>query len=124
MAHLLVVDDDPLFRALMSDLLAAQGFRVTAASDGGAALDHIASRPDALVTDLQMPGMDGVELIDEARRRLGCETFPAVLVTGAEPDDARLGEARRRRYVTVVHKARTHPRAIVEVVRTALQGAA
>ncbi len=65
MAHLLVVDDDPLFRGLMCDVLAAQGFRVTEAPDGRLALEQIApvQAPDALITDLQMPGIDGVELI-------------------------------------------------------------
>lgn len=120
MAHLLVVDDDPLFRAALADLLAAHGFVVTQARDGGSALDHMESRPDALVTDLQMPGMDGVDLIDEVRRRAGRETFPAVLVTGAAPDDARVGEALRRPHVTVVHKAQACSRAIVEAVSTAL----
>ena len=81
-ARVLVADDDPMVREVLAWQLIAQGYRVTQASDGLAALAELESGniPDLLVTDFAMPGMNGLELIQEARRhRLG---LPALLLTG------------------------------------------
>ena len=81
-ARVLIADDDPMVREVLAWQLIAQGYRVTQASDGLAALAELESGniPDLLVTDFAMPGMNGLELIQEARRRrLG---LPALLLTG------------------------------------------
>jgi CheY-like chemotaxis protein len=81
-ARILVADDDPMVREVLAWQLIAQGYRVTQASDGLAALAQLeaGSVPDLLVTDLAMPGMNGLMLIQEARRhRPG---LPALLLTG------------------------------------------
>jgi signal transduction histidine kinase len=81
-ARVLVADDDPMVREVLAWQLVAQGYRVTQASDGLAALAELESGniPDLLVTDFAMPGMNGLTLIQEARRRrLG---LPALLLTG------------------------------------------
>ena len=81
-ARVLVADDDPMVREVLAWQLIAQGYRVTQASDGLAALAQLESGniPDLLVTDYAMPGMNGLVLIQEARRhRLG---LPALLLTG------------------------------------------
>lgn len=61
--HILVVDDDPLFRSLMVGVL-RRDFQVTVACDGAdgfyRALDH---KPDVTVLDLQMPGWDGLKTL-------------------------------------------------------------
>jgi CheY-like chemotaxis protein len=60
----LVVDDHEDFRAATKDLLAILGFRVLCAANGSEALDQLkAERVDVILTDLVMPGMDGVQLI-------------------------------------------------------------
>jgi len=80
--HVLVVDDDALVRRTMIHSLADAGFVLSDAADGAGALDHIDSgrTVDILLTDLVMPGMNGLELIRAAhRRRPG---LPAILLTG------------------------------------------
>ena len=68
----LLVDDDPLVRQSLERMLASAGYRVTAAENGRAALAAVqaATEPfDLILTDIIMPGMDGVETIMEIRRR-------------------------------------------------------
>jgi len=82
-AHLLVVDDHPLLRDALRLTLEAEGYRVSTASDGFAALAAVAAeRPDIVLTDIQMPGMDGWEL----RRHL-LATAPSlpVIVMSSDP---------------------------------------
>ena len=79
-AHVLIVDDEPQLRDLLTDALTRDGFRVSACADGPEALRRIGEGDvEVLLTDLRMPAMDGLELIQRARKLapgLGC-----VLVT-------------------------------------------
>jgi CheY-like chemotaxis protein len=75
-ARLLIVDDEPLIRMSMSHVLTEIGYCVRSAIDGFAALLEIRQKaPDILVSDLNMPGMSGFELLSVVRRR-----FPAIKV--------------------------------------------
>jgi two-component system phosphate regulon response regulator OmpR len=66
---ILVVDDDPDLRQLLSDFLCANGFSVTEATDGAQMHARIAERfPDAIVLDLMLPGEDGLSLARALRR--------------------------------------------------------
>jgi signal transduction histidine kinase len=82
--HVLVVDDDPATRELMSGMLEGYGARVSLAESGQAALSLLfEQRPDLLIADLGMPGMDGYALIEQVRALdpdLGGRT-PAIAVT-------------------------------------------
>jgi len=72
-AKLLIVDDEPFIRLSMSHALAEIGFAVCCADDGLAALGAIRQAvPDILITDLNMPGMSGFELLSVVHRRLPC----------------------------------------------------
>jgi CheY-like chemotaxis protein len=80
--RVLLVDDDAQVRATLAEQLQELGFRVLAVADGAAALAALLGGAEValLVSDLTMPGMDGVALIRAAQRaRPG---LPAVLVTG------------------------------------------
>src|SRR3989442_1192691 len=81
--HVLIVDDDPaLLQALPEALrLRMSGVTVDTADSAAAALDQIAARDyDAIVTDIKMPGMDGLALLAEIRGRRP-ET-PTLMITG------------------------------------------
>ncbi|MGD9797818.1 MAG: ATP-binding protein [Acidimicrobiia bacterium] len=69
--RILLVEDEPDVRALTWDLLELEGFEVTAVPDAEAALAAAAaSPPDLLLTDVVMPGMNGIDLAAELARRL------------------------------------------------------
>jgi CheY-like chemotaxis protein len=76
----LVVDDSREIRELFTTGLSLEGFSVTVAANGFAAL-RMAPGQDAIVTDIDMPDMTGVELIERVRATRG-DTFPIVVVTG------------------------------------------
>ena len=87
-ASLLVVDDQAPIRACLSELLTEHGYVVRLAPDGFSALGEIRKEiPDLILSDLNMPGMSGFELLSVVRRR-----FPSIRViamssafTAAEP---------------------------------------
>jgi CheY-like chemotaxis protein len=67
--RLLIVDDEPYIRTSMSEILTEAGYRVRSASDGRAALAEIRREaPEVLLSDLNMPGMSGSELLPLVRR--------------------------------------------------------
>ena len=69
MAHILVIDDDPMICELLRRTLERAGYRVTEAYDGQKGLAaHKASPADLVITDMIMPGMEGIETIMEFRR--------------------------------------------------------
>lgn len=75
----LVVDDAPEARALLCEKLAAHGFRVAEANDAFHALERLPEiAPDIVITDLRMPGRDGIELV---RRIREFSDVPVVVVT-------------------------------------------
>jgi DNA-binding NtrC family response regulator len=80
-ANILVVDDDVQQRTDLAEIVKSLGYDVTTAADGNEALNKLASTPaNAILTDLVMPGMDGVALLKELDAR-GDRT-PAVVLTG------------------------------------------
>jgi DNA-binding response OmpR family regulator len=61
---ILVVDDEPVARQSLSDILKLEGYIVTSAPNGQAAVEYIRVHPvDLLIVDLKMPGMDGLEVV-------------------------------------------------------------
>jgi DNA-binding NtrC family response regulator len=70
MARILIVDDQEVMRDSLAATLAREGHEVVAASDGPAAIDRLGApmRCDLLITDLKMPKMTGVELLQAARK--------------------------------------------------------
>ena len=69
MGRILVVDDKELMRDSVAAILSRKGHMVVTAADASAALARISDkRPECVVTDLQMPGMNGLELLAEIRK--------------------------------------------------------
>ena len=80
MKYVLVVDDKEMMRESVGATLERAGFEVRAAQDARVALEMIAQRrPEAVVTDMRMPGMTGVELVEQVGRI--DEDLPVILMT-------------------------------------------
>jgi len=77
--RILVVDDEPLQRQALVDVLRLEGYDATGCETAGQALQQDLASIDLLVTDLQMPDIDGIELIRRAQERH--PDLPAILVT-------------------------------------------
>lgn len=78
--HILVVDDEPRIRAMLSRYLSDEGFRVSAASDGVAMREILDRDPvDLVLLDLVMPGEDGLSLARHIRQR---SDVPVIMLTG------------------------------------------
>lgn len=83
---LLLVDDNAVFRQILAAFLRRRGFEVEEAVDGLDALRILASsRPNLVVSDCQMPGMTGPELVQELHRVE--PSLPVILVSGASSSD-------------------------------------
>lgn len=86
---ILTADDSASMRATIAFTLRAGGYNVVEAVDGREALSKIASSPpDMLITDLNMPNVDGIELIRQVRALPQCKYMPIVMLT-TESDDTK-----------------------------------
>jgi CheY-like chemotaxis protein len=83
MAHVLVIDDDPLFREITAEMLSQDGHTVDTAENGLDAQRELA-RPDLAIVDMLMPERDGIETIGDLRRR-----WPGVKLVGVSSGGAR-----------------------------------
>jgi CheY-like chemotaxis protein len=92
--RVLLVEDAPFLRYAFGRLLRLHGFEVLEANDGQDALDNVIDfNPDMVVTDLMMPGMDGVELIRRLREDPRTAEVPILAITA---DATELAEKRAR----------------------------
>ena len=99
----LVVDDSPLTRELLVSLLESVGYQILQAADGALAFDVLAREAvDIVVTDLEMPNVDGLELTRRLKSHATWRALPVVIVTtrGSEVDRRRGLEAGADGYVT------------------------
>lgn len=90
--RVLIADDTTFFRRVVGDLLVEAGYEVVEAADGQEALRRILDELltlDLLLLDLNMPELDGVQVIDRVRRVGGETELPIVVISGAADDPAR-----------------------------------
>lgn len=86
----LLVEDDADTREMYSEFLSHSGLRVAEAPSGRRALERIREqRPDIVVTDIAMPGMDGLELSRQLRSSAPTCDLPIIAVSGNASDRAR-----------------------------------
>jgi len=89
--RLLVVDDSVTTRSLEKSILEAAGYEVFAAADGAEAWQLLQERgADLVVTDVEMPRMDGFELTEQIRASKRFRSLPVILVTALETEQDKL----------------------------------
>lgn len=87
---ILIVDDDEDIREIISMYLKKEGYRVISASDGNQALSYAFSdNPDLFIMDMMLPGLDGIEVCQEIRKKL---TSPIIFLScKSTPSDKSMG---------------------------------
>ena len=122
MPTILVVDDAKTMRDTLRDLLAPHGFDIYEADNGESGLDMLGKQAiDLVISDLNMPGMDGIETLQRLRALPGCASLPVIAMT------ADATEAHRKRYLAAgmngyLAKPLT-PEAVAEMLRLYLPAA-
>jgi DNA-binding response OmpR family regulator len=93
--RVLVIDDEPMVRETLGQVLSDEGYIVDLAVDGESALDRVhAARPDAILLDLMMPGMNGRQFLQALRHDPAYAAVPVLIMTavhGLEVNLATLG---------------------------------
>nr|WP_244658825.1 response regulator [Ciceribacter thiooxidans] len=88
-SRVLIVDDSNAVRSLLRMITERAGYEVVVASNGAEALEQLAlQRADIVVSDIDMPQMDGLQLVETIRRSDQFARLPVILVTGRDFDDA------------------------------------
>lgn len=112
--EILVVDDDPDVLDLYERLARAAGAHVTTASDVTAALALLDGwRPDAIVCDLHLPGIDGYGLIERVRADARLHDLPVISISASHPD---LEREHSRTAGFTTHLAK--PTRFVDIIKT------
>jgi two-component system, chemotaxis family, sensor kinase CheA len=88
--HILVVDDSITTRTLEKNILVAAGYKVVTATDGLEALKELSKQHfDLVVTDVEMPNLNGINLCQQLRENDEFKELPVILVTSLESKDDR-----------------------------------
>jgi len=105
MAHVLIVEDEEDSREFVARFLQRSGHRVTPAPDGREGLRLLLTvSPDVVVTDVRMPGLDGIALIEVMRSYLRWYDLPVILLS-AHATPEQLDKARALGVTHTFHKA-------------------
>jgi class 3 adenylate cyclase len=89
--HVLVVDDDALNRRLITATLAREGHRTTAANDGEEALRLLGEGedpPDVILLDIEMPGIDGIAVLERIKGDEALRHLPVIMISGVEDNSS------------------------------------
>jgi CheY-like chemotaxis protein len=116
--QVLHVEDDAAVAEMYRLGIEHAGYRVTAAADAGAAL-RLASAGgfDLLLLDMQLPGMDGLQLLRELRVRELTRRLPVVVLSNCDPGDPVLAEAEEVGVLACLGKTQTTPAVLVRHIR-------
>ncbi len=119
---LLVIDDDPGTQELVSRVLAKEGWQLSFAENGKAALNALQSdlQPDMILLDLQMPVMDGFDFLEALRAGAATTDAPIVVLTSLDltsGEKAWLSE----RVATILEKGGQSPTSLLEILRSSIK---
>ncbi len=108
--RVLVVEDDAEYREYLRLRLGGDGWQVHTAHNGSDALEVLATDPcDALICDIHMPGVDGLELCRRLRADPRYRTVPVMILSGAE-ESAEIGKVVGLGHVWYLRKGTSHER--------------
>lgn len=87
--EILVVDDDPLIQHVIISALTFSGVQVRSAPSGADALESVTLHPpDLILSDINMPGMNGIELLARLKTQESTRNIPVILISGADEYEA------------------------------------
>src|SRR5258706_3500 len=113
-SRVLVVDDDPALAEMLTIVLRGEGFDTAVVSDGTRALPAVRElRPDVVLLDLMLPGMNGIDVFRAIRSESG---VPIVMLTAqTDTADTRLGNVHVQRLRSKVERDPEHPEVVLTV---------
>jgi DNA-binding response OmpR family regulator len=115
---ILVVDDEPVARQSLTDILKLEGYTVTSSPNGQAAVEYIRVHPvDLLIVDLKMPGMDGLEVV-QVVNQISAET-EVILLTAFGSTETAIQALRLR-----IHDYLLKPATPAQIIATVKKGLA
>ena len=87
MKNILVVDDSASIRQMLNFTLTRAGYSVTEVSDGNAGFEAASKQFDLVITDINMPGIDGYELVTKLRSKSNYKFTPILMLTTQQSAD-------------------------------------
>ncbi len=115
-SNILVVDDEPVARQSMSDILRLEGFAVNSVPNGQAAIEYVRTHPvELMIVDLRMPGMDGLEVV-QVVNQISPET-EVILLTAFGTTESAIQALRLR-----VHDYLLKPASPTQVINSVKKG--
>lgn len=120
MKKILIIEDDRIVANIYRNKFSVEGYRVDVALDGSAGLEMVHSfRPDAIILDLMLPGVTGVEVLKQLRSEPEYETLPVIVFSNTYLTNI-VQEAWKAGATKCLSKANCSPKQLIEVVRSAL----
>src|SRR3974390_2130573 len=120
MKKILIIEDDQIVANIYRNKFAVEGFQVEIASDGATGLETLQSfRPDAVVLDLMLPGMTGVEVMKKVRALPEFQKLPIIVFSNTYLTNM-VQEAWKAGATKCLSKANCTPKQVMEVLKTTL----
>src|SRR3954464_1727300 len=122
MKKILIVEDDQIVANIYRNKFSVEGFQVEIALDGESGMEMMRSfRPDAVILDLMLPRLSGVEMMKKIRAEPDCQQLPVVVFSNTYLTNM-VQEAWKAGATKCLSKANCTPKQVIEVVRSALNG--
>src|SRR6267143_5503606 len=122
MNKILIVEDDQIVANIYRNKFSLEGFQVEVALDGDVGLELMRSfRPDAVILDLMLPKITGVEVMKQIRAEPAFEKLPVIVLSNTYLTGM-LQEAWKAGATKCLSKANCTPKQVIEIVRNELSG--
>lgn len=122
MAKVLIIEDDPLIQRMYQKIFTFENYEVQVASNGEEGLEKVkTSQPDAILLDVMMPVMNGLEVLDKLKSDPKLKPVPVIMLTNlADEKDAET--ALSRGAVKYIIKSDYDPKQVLDMVKEILAG--